>query len=397
MTRRAALVSGGTGALGLLAMSVGCRGNGNSAGSTTTAGATPKVASTGTGSATPTTGATSTRQTTTPSGSVYFPPPTGDVWEALNATDNGWDDARLADVATYCGDHNSTSLLITQDGRIVLEQYWNNTSRHTATDVFSAQKSIVSLLTGIAADEKLLDIEKPVATYLGGGWTKSPASEARITVRHLLTMTSGLTDDLSFEAEPGTLWRYNTNAFQMLHSVIGHAANTTMEDWTASKLGQQIGWQDASWRDRAKLKLPDGTPQRGLQLSARDAARFGLLTLRSGKWDDKQVVSTNYVGEALTSSTTLNPAYGLLWWLNGKQSYMVPGSSKSRPGPLIPPAPTDLVAAMGALDQRIYIVPSRQWVIVRQGRQANTGEAGAEALSGFDTDFFTRLMAAAPK
>jgi CubicO group peptidase (beta-lactamase class C family) len=210
-------------------------------------------------------------------------------------------------------------------------------------------------------------------------------------------MTSGLTDDLSFEAEPGTLWRYNTNAFQMLHSVIGHAANTTMEDWTASKLGQQIGWQDASWRDRAKLKLPDGTPQRGLQLSARDAARFGLLTLRSGKWDDKQVVSTNYVGEALTASTTLNPAYGLLWWLNGKQSYMVPGSSKSRPGPLIPPAPTDLVAAMGALDQRIYVVPSRQWVIVRQGRQANAGEAGAEALSGFDTDFFTRLMAAAPK
>ncbi|MEO9254261.1 MAG: serine hydrolase, partial [Tepidiformaceae bacterium] len=79
------------------------------------------------------------------------------------------------------------------------------------------------------------------------------------------------------------------------------------------------------------------------------------------------------------------------------QSAFVPGAKTSRPGPLIPAAPMDLVAAMGALDQRIYVVPSRQWVIVRQGRQANPGEAGAEALSGFDTDFFTRLMAAAPK
>ena len=388
MTRRAVLAGAGTGALGVLAMSVGCGGERNSADSTATV-STQTVGAT-------TSPAAPAHQTGASGGALYFPPSSGDDWEALNVSDNGWDDAKLAELASYCGDHNSTSLLVTEGGRIVLEQYWDPASRHTATDVFSAQKSIVSLLVGVAADEQLLALDDPVANYLGVGWTKSPSTEARITVRHLLTMSSGLTDEFAFEAEPGALWRYNTNAFQMLHGVLEHAASSTLEDWTKSKLADPLGWRDAAWRARAVLKLPDGTPQSGLRLSARDAARFGLMVLSGGSWTGTQVVPASYLADALRSSTTLNPAYGLLWWLNGKQSYIVPGSTTSRSGGLIPAAPSDLVAAMGAMDQRIYVVPSRRWVIVRQGRQANAGEAGAQALSGFDTDFFTCLMAAAP-
>lgn len=391
MTRRAVLGSSGTAALGILAVSVGCGGG--------------KVAPAGTTARTlglsPTAGVTAnssgpaSRPTT--ASAFYFPALTGDDWEPLNVSDNGWDDQKLGDVATYCGDHNSTSLLITQSGRILLEQYWNGAARRSATDVFSASKSVISLLIGIAADGKLLELDDPVATYLGAGWTNSPSTEAHITIRNLLTMTSGLTDKFEFESQPRAAWRYNTNAFQMLSRVIEHAANTTIDDWTNSKLGEPLGWHDASWRQRALLKLPDGTPQHGLQLSARDAARFGLMVLGGGRWSGKPVVPAPYLAEALMPSTTLNLSYGYLWWLNGQESALVPGSKTSRPGPLIPAAPMDLVAAMGALDQRIYVVPSRQWVIVRQGRQANPGEAGAEALSGFDTDFFTQLMAAAPK
>jgi CubicO group peptidase (beta-lactamase class C family) len=329
---------------------------------------------------------------------LYFPPATGDDWEALNVSDNGWSDSGLADLASYCESHNSTSLVVTQAGRLLFEQYWKGVNRHTATDIASAQKSVTSLLVGTAAADGHLTLDDPVAKFLGAGWSGSPSTEPRITVRHLLTMTSGLTDQFTFQAEPGTRWYYNTTAYQMLGRVLAAATKTTVDDWTDRKLGKPIGWHDAVWKDRAKRQLPDGSPERGLALSARDAARFGLLVLGGGAWAGTQVVPAAYLDEALTPSTTFNASYGLLWWLNGKASYELPGPRPTpQAGSLIPAAPADLVAAMGALDQRIYVVPSRQWVIVRQGLSANAGEAGAEALSGLDAELWKRVMAAAPK
>lgn len=397
LSRRTLLTRATTGGLGLWALAAGCRGGSDTPASTPTPSSAPSrsPAASSSPAASPAT-ATTSAGAPAPT-SFYFPPSTGDDWETLNVSASGWSDSGLAELASYCGSHNSSSIIVTQGGRLLLEQYWKGVGRHTATDIASAQKSVMSLLVGVAAADGHLSLDDPVAKSIGAGWSASPSTEPRITVRHLLTMTSGLTDQFAVQAEPGTRWYYNTNAYQVLGRVLAAATKTTVDGWTDRVLRKPVGWQDAVWKDRANRSLPDGAPERGLALSARDAARFGLLVLAGGAWAATPVVPAAYLNEALTPSTTLNASYGLLWWLNGKASHELPGPRPTpQPGPLIPAAPADLVAAMGALDQRIYVVPSRRWVIVRQGLMANAGEAGAEALSGFDAEFWTRLMAAAP-
>jgi hypothetical protein len=89
----------------------------------------------------------------------------------------------------------------------------------------------------------------------------------------------------------------------------------------------------------------------------------------------------------LTPSQPLNPSYGLLWWLNGQARFQLAGATVSQPGSLIPSAPRDLVAALGALDRKCYIVPSLGLVVTRLGDQ--TGEA-------FNNEFWKLLMKAVP-
>jgi hypothetical protein len=80
-----------------------------------------------------------------------------------------------------------------------------------------------------------------------------------------------------------------------------------------------------------------------------------------------------------------NPAYGRLWWLNGSAETARPGGRRT-PGPLIPAAPADLVAALGALDRKLYVVPSRKLVVVRMGQ--------ATPDRDFDQQLWLRLSAA---
>ncbi|WP_332913434.1 hypothetical protein [Algoriphagus boritolerans] len=94
--------------------------------------------------------------------------------------------------------------------------------------------------------------------------------------------------------------------------------------------------------------------------TARSMARFGILALNKGKWEEDQVIDEEFFTESIGSSQNLNPSYGYLWWLNGKTRYMLPGSQSTFTGPLIPAAPADLYAAMGAEDQRLYVIPSKK-------------------------------------
>lgn len=138
---------------------------------------------------------------------------------------------------------------------------------------------------------------------------------------------------------------------------------------------------------------PNGRPLQGLRLTPRDLARFGLLALADGHWGARRVVPEAYVGSALASSQRMNPSYGLLWWLNGKASHQLPGLAP-RPiaGPIIPSAPPDTVAALGAGDQKIYVVPSLRLVVVRQGYRAS-----APGELEFDEEWWRVLRRAAPR
>jgi CubicO group peptidase (beta-lactamase class C family) len=202
-------------------------------------------------------------------------------------------------------------------------------------------------------------------------------------------MTSGLTASLEFEAEPGTLWFYNTPAYHVLKAVLERASGQDLNAYTRLKVWDPIGDRDSAWRARA------AGPLTGWAASVRDMARFGLLLLREGRWESAEIVrDKKYLADALTPSQTLNRSYGYLWWLNGQESFVLPGRQRTGSGPLIPTAPADVIAALGAADKKIYVCPSLDLVVVRHGAAA--GGTQAEALSSFDSQLWERLMVASP-
>ncbi|MDO6810165.1 hypothetical protein Q4603_16185 [Zobellia galactanivorans] len=127
--------------------------------------------------------------------------------------------------------------------------------------------------------------------------------------------------------------------------------------------------------------------------TTRSMARFGLLALNKGSWDGSSIVSRTYFDQMTDTSQELNKSYGYLWWLNGKQSYMGTTSQEVVSSALIPNAPSDLFAALGANDQKIYVVPSKGLVIVRCGESAGENQLG---LSSFDNELWAKLNAVIP-
>lgn len=102
-----------------------------------------------------------------------------------------------------------------------------------AEDIASGQKSFIAILVGIAVDKKLLDISRAVSDYIGPGWSKAqPAQEKLIIVRHLLEMSSGLTEPLAFEAPAGEKFFYNTPAYAILKPVLEKASAAKLEELT---------------------------------------------------------------------------------------------------------------------------------------------------------------------
>ena len=122
----------------------------------------------------------------------------------------------------------------------------------------------------------------------------------------------------------------------------------------------------------------------------RDAARFGLMMLNKGIWNgDTLLRDTAYYNTMINTSQSLNQSYGYLWWLNGKSSHRLPGVNITIPGELIPSAPEDMYAGLGKNDQKIYVVPSMDMVVVRFG---NAADGSNFALSGFDDNLWQRIM-----
>ncbi|MEK7794999.1 MAG: serine hydrolase domain-containing protein, partial [Candidatus Hydrogenedentota bacterium] len=221
---------------------------------------------------------------------------------------------------------------------------------------------------------------------LGEGWSKATAEqEGAVTVRHLMTMTSGLSAELEYQVPPGSRWRYNTNAYAKTTKVLEAAVDKDMNALTAEWLTGPTGMRESKWEPRTRLEAAVEANSIGFVTSARDLARFGLLILAGAKWNDTDLLSNPaYLKESLSPSQKLNPAYGLLWWLNGQSSYVEAAGGERVEGTMNPAAPADLVQAAGALGRKCYIVPSLGLVVTRLGDQPGD--------PGFDEKFWERLM-----
>lgn len=326
-----------------------------------------------------------------PTASMYFPSNASTDWETKSLSSLGWNQNAVQPLKDFLVQKNTKSFMVIVNGRIVLEEYFNGHTAATTWEWNSAGKTLVSTTVGIAQQEGLLNINNKVSDYIGTGWTSEPiAKENLITSRNLLTMTSGLNDEsnlvltsnLTYLADAGTRWSYH-NVFQKLMDVVARTSNLDFETYFSNKLKEKIG-MDGFWNNGLLFKI--------YHSNTRSMARFGLLALNKGKWNNEQIINESFLTESITSSQNINPSYGYLWWLNGKTSYMVPGGQTVYQGALVPNAPIDMYAAMGASDQRIYVIPSKGMVVVRMGDASDPSNQNF-ALSGFDNALWEKINA----
>ncbi len=322
---------------------------------------------------------------------LYFPSNSGSAWETTSISTLGWNQSAVASLKDFLIEKNTKSFMILVNGRIVMEEYFNGHTSSTEWEWNSAGKTLVATTTGIARQEGLLNLADKASDYLGTEWTNMPIEkENLITVKHLLTMTSGIDDtkqsviknNLTYIADAGTRWAYG-NVFQKLTSIVADASNKNFETYFNEKLKNKIG-MDGRWNFGAVFTIYHST--------TRSMARFGLLALNKGKWKSEQIVNEAYFTESTSTSQNINPAYGYLWWLNGKTTYMLPTMQTVFSGTLVPNAPADMYAAMGLNDQRIYVIPSKNMVVVRMGNASNPDNPNF-AVSGFDNALWEKINA----
>jgi len=323
---------------------------------------------------------------------LYFPPiPENATWETKSLQSLGWNENAVAPLLSYLEEKHSKSFIVLVDGKIVMENYFNG---HTATSNWywaSAGKTLTSTMVGIAQQENHLNINDKVSDYLGNGWTSEPlAKENLITNKHLLTMTSGLDDVanedcvtpecLVYKADAGTRWAYH-NSYVKLQDVIAEATSQSYSNYFNAKLRDKIG-MNGTWIQSGNNSVYWST--------TRSMARFGLLMLNRGKWNNDVILNENYFNEATNTSQNINLGYGYLWWLNGKASYHLPQSQLQFSGSIIPEAPSDMFMALGKNDQKIYVVPSKKLVVIRMGEAADNVNL---ALSDFDEVLWQKINA----
>ena len=263
------------------------------------------------------------------------------------------------------------SLLVARHGRLVAEYYFGGTDSSTLFDVRSVTKSVVCALTGVALrDGVVAGTAAPIARFLAPADTLDSADSA-VTVRQLLTMTSGyawdettgpdynawiVADDhvqylldRAHTAPPGVTFTYNSAAVHTLGVVLEHAAATPLPRYAAAHVFRALGVDTVTWEPLDRGTVNGGS---GIALRARDLLKFGQLFLQRGWSGDASVVPEGWVDSVTRPQfawrTVVGPlervTYGMLWWV-----------SDADPAAFF---------AWGYGGQFVYVVPNRDLVVV---------------------------------
>ncbi len=272
--------------------------------------------------------------------------------------------------------YETTAFLIIKDTAIVFEKYYLGYSEEDISNSFSAAKSIIGLLVGIAIEEgKIESVFQPVSDFLP---SFKAGGKEKIVIRDLLTMSSGLewseaymspfsittkayygsdlksiVENLEMDSEPGKEFAYKSINTQVLAEVLETATGQSVSDYATNRLWRKIGAEtDALW----SLDKATGMEKAFccFNATARDFARIGQLVLNKGQWNGNNVVPADYV-EVATSPVNLVGSektiehYGYQWWVldwNGKQ----------------------IPYARGILGQYIFVLKDKNAVVVRLGK-----------------------------
>jgi CubicO group peptidase (beta-lactamase class C family) len=289
-----------------------------------------------------------------------------------------------ADFLSIIDSNDTHAFLVIQNGKLLFEKYWDGYDSTRLSGSFSAAKSIVSLLVGIALDEgKIKSLDEPVANYVDHFKTNGLE---KVTIKNLLTMSSGTNymesdksyfsmnaygyygDDLEYMVEmmekkedPGVFWQYRSGDTQVLGLLVEKAFGQNISTLVSERFYKPMGAEyDAFW-------LLDGEEKREkafccFNASARDYARFGQLVLNKGNWNGKQIVSEKYVTEATSPASFLKDReennqpvdfYGYQYWILKHSNVTA-------------------IAQNGLFGQYVYIIPEKNAVVVRLGESKVT-------------------------
>jgi CubicO group peptidase (beta-lactamase class C family) len=314
---------------------------------------------------------------------MYFPPSGSDAWESVTPASLGWNTSEIPALLDLLETNRTRAFILLKDGKIVMEEYFGNNlagtlpfDKNTFWYWASAGKTLTAFTVGKAMEDRFLDITDKTSDFLGEGWTSlTSEKESLITVRHQLTMTTGLDDgvtdnhsflpqDLIYKRDAGTRWAYHNGPYTLLESVVTNATAMDFDAYFSSTLRNKIG-MDGSWIWTGNDHVYYST--------ARSMARFGLLMLNNGKWADEAIMTNSvYFNEMINTSQNLNKSYGYLFWLNGKESFMLPESQLVIPGSVSPNGPPDMYSGIGKNGQYVSIIPSEKMVLIRMGEDPSS-------------------------
>ncbi|GGI08608.1 serine hydrolase domain-containing protein [Egicoccus halophilus] len=273
---------------------------------------------------------------------------------------------------------STAALLVVHDGRLRVETYLGDTGPDTQRTSFSSVKSVVSTLVGLAvADGAITSLDQPVTDHVPELLERDPRF-ARITVRHLLTMSSGLryeergtpfsddartyygTDlravalDAQVTGPPGERFLYNNYNLLLEGLVLERATGQRVSDLLAERLWQPMGAEADAGLSLDSTRSGFEKMESGLNAVPRDYARFGLLFAADGRVGDRQVLPEGWVARAMSrgADTGPNPAYGLHWWTGTFDGA---------------PLPDGHAMAVGNFGQYVYVAPELDLVVVRLG------------------------------
>lgn len=309
---------------------------------------------------------------------------------------------RFAEAAAYSAARRGVSLLVIENGRTVFENYPNEGGPERAWELASGTKSFSGVLAAALVQDRLLDLDEPCARTLEE-WRTDPLKR-RVSVRGLLSLTGGVGAGrigrpppyaeavaAPLAGAPDERFRYGPAPFQVFGEIVRRklAARGGSDDVLAflkSRVLTPAGVRPGWWRTQGgQPNLPSGA-----HLTARDWGRFGVFVLNGARVEGRPIVD----GAALAAGfdgTRINPGYGLSWWLL-RPGLIGPGRGAGLDESAAAVARlADVRMAAGAGDQRLYLVPERGLVIVRQASGVLGAVLGRE--SGWsDAEFLEPLL-----
>jgi CubicO group peptidase (beta-lactamase class C family) len=290
------------------------------------------------------------------------------------------DRARLQRAMDWATVHTSASVAVYRHGCLAARSRLDPVTSQVPMDGWSMTKTVTALLVGRAVTLKRFDIDRPLRTW----FPEADAEHGALTARHLLTMTAGLhvnwVRDLSpqpdrirdalalpFDFPPGREWQYFQSGPTLLAEALTRAVGQDLQDFAHEQLFAPLDIPRDAWIwDRDRAGHTEGWAH--LRMRASGWAKLGQLMLDGGRG----LIAKRYLRE-MTTPGAVNNAYGFLVWLNGGGSYVLPdvAGPDEGSGPIVASGPRDMIVWAGSGEQRIFVIPSRDLLIVRLGERGS--------------------------